>query len=215
MNNCGFVSYEQFTDEEAYSSSSKLPFFRYEEIKKTISVLIEKYDIKKIPLDVFGLAKKLKISLVKYSQLTEYEIKKLEKHGISRDSDGFFALVVKKGQIVPYIYYNDNKPIERIRFTILHEIGHYILNHKQQSCLAEAEANFFAKYLIAPPILIHRINPSDYMEIASIFKISEECAWYAFDYYQKWLYHHINIGCNYNSYEEKILKICSLEISEL
>ena len=115
----------------------------------------------------------------------------------------------------PEPFCNDNKSVERIRFTILHEIGHYILKHKQQSCLAEAEANFFAKYLIAPPILIHRINPSDYMEIAKIFKISEECAWYAFDYYQKWLYHHINIGFNYNAYEEKILAICSVEIPEL
>ena len=215
MDNFGFVSYEQFTEEEIYSNSSKLPYFRYEEIKKTISVLIEKYDIKKIPLDVFGLAKKLKINLVKYSQLTEYEMNQLEEYGISRNSDGFFALVVKKGKSIPYIYYNDKKSVERIRFTILHEIGHYILEHKQQSCLAEAEANFFAKYLIAPPILIHRINPSDYMEIAKIFKISEECAWYAFDYYQKWLYHHINIGFNYNAYEEKILAICSVEIPEL
>ena len=43
------------------------------------------------------------------------------------------------------IYYNDKKDAGRIRFTILHEIGHFVLGHLQQSDLAESEANFFAK----------------------------------------------------------------------
>lgn len=210
-----FFYFDRFEENESTDSScSKLPDFRYEEIKKIISMVIEKYNIKKIPINVFELAKKLKITLVKYSDITEYEFGELEKNGISRDSDGFYALARKSNVLGPFIYYNDSKDIGRIRFTILHEIGHFILRHLQQSDLAEAEANFFAKYLIAPPVLVDKIKPTDYMDIACVFKISKNCAWYAFDYYGKWKRHHIKIGCNYTDYEWKILKICNLEIPE-
>ena len=171
-------------------------------------------NIKKIPVDVFDLARKLGIRLVKYSQITEEEFTKLEKYGLNRDSDGFFILALKDGMIVPYIYYNDKKKPGRIRFTILHEIGHYVLGHKQASDLAEAEANFFAKYLIAPPVLVDKINPSDYLDIASVFKVTNNCAWNAFDYYVKWKRHYISIGSNYTDYEEKIMSLCSLEVPE-
>ena len=43
----------------------------------------------------------------------------------------------------------------RIRFTIMHEIGHIVLDHTEHSDLAESEANFFAKYALAPPPLVH------------------------------------------------------------
>ena len=201
-------------DDTSYTNSSKLPDFRYEDIKKTVSVIIEKYNINKIPLNIFELAKKLGIRLVKYSEITEYEFSELEKHGISKDSDGFYALANKKDKLIPYIYYNDQKDSGRIRFTILHEIGHYILGHRQASDLAEAEANFFAKYFIAPPVLVNKINPTDYMDIACIFKITKECAWNAFDYYEKWRRHYIRAGKNYTEYEKKILSICSLDIPE-
>jgi Zn-dependent peptidase ImmA (M78 family) len=56
------------------------------------------------------------------------------------------------------------------------------------SDLAEAEANFFAKFLLAPPILVHLISPDDYLDIIEPFDISREFAYNAFSYYQKWLY---------------------------
>jgi Zn-dependent peptidase ImmA (M78 family) len=70
----------------------------------------------------------------------------------------------------------------------MHEIGHYLLKHYEMSDLAEAEANFFAKFLLAPPILVHLIRPDDYLDIIEPFDISREFAYNAFSYYQKWLY---------------------------
>ena len=215
IDNIKLIYYESCIDEETSNTSFiKLPGFRCEEIKELVSIDIKKYKIKKIPVNVFELANKLGIKLVKYSQLTEYEVNKLESLGISRNSDGFFALVNKNGMDIPFIYYNDRKNDERIRFTILHEIGHFVLGHLEQSDLAEAEANFFAKYLIAPPVLVNKINPTDYMDIANIFNVSKDCAWYAFDYYKKWLRHYIRIGSNYTDYEKTILTVCSLEMPE-
>ena len=216
INNMKLIYYEPCNDEESSNTSFiKLQDFRCEEIKELVSMVIEKYEINKIPVNVFDLANKMGIRLVKYSQLTEYEVNKLESLGISRNSDGFFALVNKNGNDIPFIYYNDRKNEKRIRFTILHEIGHFVLGHLEQSDLAETEANFLAKYLIAPPVLVNKINPTDYMDIANVFNISKDCAWYAFDYYEKWLRHYIRIGSNYTDYEKTILAICNLEIPEL
>ena len=203
------------TVEEVYDVSRGfyLPDFRYEEIKDKVARLIEKYNVQNIPVNVFKLARKLGIRLVKFSDLTEFEMQSLAKFGINENTAGFYALAEKNGKLVPYIYYNDNLEVGRIRFTILHEIGHIILEHIEQSDLAEAEADFFAKYLIAPPMLVDRIKPVDYMEIKEVFLLTKTCAWNSFDYYQTWKRHHFRVG-HYEDYENRILSYCSLVFPE-
>ena len=78
-------------------------------------------------------------------------------------------------------------PERRIRFTIMHEIGHIILNHTEHSDLAESEANYFAKYALAPPPLVHELHIEDYLELSERFDISHQCAFYAMNNYNKWL----------------------------
>ena len=53
--------------------------------------------------------------------------------------------IEENGQSVFYIFYDDSMYDRRIRFTIMHEIGHIVLDHTEHSDLAESEANFFAK----------------------------------------------------------------------
>ena len=69
----------------------------------------------------------------------------------------------------------------------MHEIGHIVLDHSEDSELAEAEVKFFAKYALAPPVLIHKLRLTNPAEIADSFQISYEAAEYAYNYYQKWL----------------------------
>lgn len=195
-------------EQDELSGSFMLPDFRYEEIKDIVADVMETHNVNCIPVDVFLLAKKLGMRLVKFSDLDEYEMKQLAQWGITDDTDGFYALAVKSGVLVPYIYYNDGKKRERIRFTILHEIAHHVLEHHQQSVLAEAEANFFAKYLIAPPVLVEKIYLCGCTDIATQFDVSAECAWNAFDYYQKWKRHYIRVGRKYETYETRILAVC-------
>lgn len=199
------------TDEnESYSEISRLPDFRYEEIKNKVAECIELYEVKNIPVDVFELSDRMGIKLVKFSELTQNELQLLSNFGINSNSAGFLALASKKGKIIPFIYYNDAQDFGRVRFTILHEIGHLVLEHLEQSDLAEVEANFFAKYFIAPPVLVDRINPSDYMEVACVFNLSNQCAWNSFDYYIKWKKHHNKNNELYESYEKRILNFCSV-----
>ena len=175
-----FIAFDKFdADEDTGGGVSRLPDFRYEEIKAVAADVIEKYAVSAVPVDVFALAKKLRIRLVSFSDFTEDETASLCQWGITEETDGFYLLAGKNGEFVPYIYYNDKKDPRRIRFTILHEIGHHLLSHVQQSDLAEAEANFFARYLIAPPVLVHRIEPQDYLDITCALGVSGACAWNA------------------------------------
>jgi hypothetical protein len=67
-----FTITDVLTDEnESYSEISKLPDFRYEEIKSKIAKCMEFHEVKNIPFNVFKLAKKMGIKLVKFSELTQ------------------------------------------------------------------------------------------------------------------------------------------------
>ena len=86
----------------------------------------------------------------------------------------------------------------------MHENGHIVLDHTEDSELAEAEAKFFAKFALAPPVLIHKLNLKTAYGIASRFKISYEAAEYALLFYKKWLQYG---GKYYTRYE---IKLCDL-----
>ena len=164
----------------------RLPAWRYEKIKKIATNNLICYS-DTIPVDVFELARINRLILMPYSKLTAYELNKLQNKYNAISKDGFLFWGKKRGKLRGFIYYDDFLNPQRVRFTIMHEIGHYLLKHYEISDLAEAEANFFAKFLLAPPILVHLIKPTDYMEIAETFDVSHEFAYNAFVYYQKWL----------------------------
>ena len=102
------------------------------------------------------------------------------------------------------IYYNDNCVYGRINNTLMHEIWHAVLNHKETSDVAEAEAKFCAKYSMAPPVLISKYQTFTVDSIIEVFEVSHEAAVNALDYYQKW----IRFGSQrYTSYE---IQLCEL-----
>jgi Zn-dependent peptidase ImmA (M78 family) len=114
---------------------------------------------------------------------------------LKKSEDGFS---VEKTAGEWYIYYNDEKGYRRINNTIMHEIGHIVLDHTEDSELAEKEVNFFAKYALVPPVLVHKLEINSPLQIVRLFDVSFEAAKYAFDYYQKWLEFG---GSDYTRYE--------------
>ena len=74
------------------------------------------------------------------------------------------------------IIYNDEKPLPRIRFTLMHELGHIDLGHKGESDLARREADAYAGYALAPSPLISKYASEDIFDIMSTFWVSGECA---------------------------------------
>lgn len=173
----------------------------YEYIKEEVTDLFVRYDVKCIPINGFELATKMGIVLVPYSALTPKKLEESQK--IS--PDGFY---MEPGDGREYIYYNNQVGYERSNMTILHEIGHAVLGHSEETDpeVAEAEAAFFAKYAAAPPPLVHKIQPNSPEEIADAFCISYEASCYAWDYYCSWKRFHFAYG-RFTAYEMKLNKL--------
>lgn len=174
---------------------------RYEEIKAEVIDLFIRYHVRCIPISGFELAMKMGILLIPYSSLSSEQ----QKAALTISSDGFYC---EPGDGSERIYYNDTIGYERSNMTILHEIGHAVLGHysEMDSEEAETEARFFAKYAIAPPPLVHTLGPSCPEEIESAFVISLEAAYYAYEYYHKWLKQYNQTGI-YNEYEHRLLRL--------
>ena len=170
---------------------------QYEFIKGEVVSIFERYGVRCIPINGFELAYKMGIKLIPYSSLD----KKKREAVMTISTDGFYMEDSSGNDL---IFYNDSVPYERLNMTILHEIGHCVLDHSGESEEEEAEANFFAKYAAAPPPLVHRIQPKDPKMIADVFNISFTAAVYAFNYYRKWLTYG---GGRYKDYEIRMIRL--------
>lgn len=168
---------------------SEIPEFRLEEIKKEVLYMFEECEINTYPIDCFAIANKLHYVLRPYSSLgpAGYQT------ALSIDPDGFSRVELnQETQMYQYvIYYNDFANPGRMRWTILHEIGHIYLGHHDNhfninQAMEEAEADFFAKYSIAPPPLINVAKCECPMDIYNTFKVSRQASSYLFDYFTKW-----------------------------
>lgn len=169
----------------------------YEFIKGEAIHVLTKYGDRGKPISGFELAKKMGIALLPYSQLSEEDLK------TCRDvsEDGFFCA---KGEL-ERIYYNDmDCSLERQNWTILHELGHIVLDHTGHGSREEAEANFFAKYIIAPPLIVYLLQLDSPDALCRTFLISKEAATYSFMYYQKW-YAKFRATGKFTDYECKLL----------
>lgn len=153
--------------------------------------MYEEADVHSHPIDCFEIARKLHYQLRPYSTLSHEELHE----ALALDPDGFSRVEIDifTGLNVYVIYYNDEgRNIGRIRWTIFHEIGHIYLGHHDnpddsKSAIEEAEADFFAKYAIAPPPLICVLKCQNMWDVQSAFNTSDEASYNIFDYYQKWL----------------------------
>lgn len=97
------------------------------------------------------------------------------------------------------ILFNDDVsiPMTRIRFTLCHEYGHYILNHlletengnlsrnsitEYENEKFEKEANLFARELLAPTFLVSSVEYDDSPFVSDYFYISEQMSEYLIEY---------------------------------
>lgn len=183
---------------------------RVEEIKRIVSQIFINYNVHCTPISGFELATKMKIRLIPYSSFPS----KIKDIMIKESPDGYCTkpfLPDHSTTIENYsksiIFYNDcNIIYGRINNTIMHEIGHIVLQHSEDSKLAEKEVKFFAKYALVPPVLIHikGLGNADIAQVAEEFNVSYQAAFYALQYYHKWLYHS---QYGYTDYEQNIINL--------
>lgn len=173
---------------------------RYEQIKEEVVATFEKYSVNSFPIDCFLLAKKIGFHTVPFSKLDDDQLKAI------RFCEGEAIMFVIDDE--KYIFYNDiNNNSTRQRFSIFHEIGHYVLGHKCESELARLEANFFASYAIAPMPLVWKAKCNSILEICNTFDVSVECSSKVIYNLENWNRVTKN---NLKDYEKRLLKLFKL-----
>lgn len=187
----------------------------YEKIKSKIGEVYEENAdlLNSVPIDVFGLARKMGFRLIKASDRLKLGIEKVKEFkeiNESKDVYGYTFFDYKKMEYV--IYYDDvNAGRNKQRFSVAHEIGHIVLGHIdkgiEDSEEAEREANYFAGYLLFPDCLstneeIFQILSENFYLISSWFGIADDTAMIKYD-------HHSNRNAlptnRYYEYEEIIM----------
>ena len=157
----------------------KLASQRYEEIKRTIAEFLEDYDVKEIPIDIFDLAKRMRIQVVYATDLVKMHPNKLDEYFIYSLPNSYFYYSPETQKFLVFI--DDISCYDaRQKFSLAHEIMHIILGHTEQNSLNETEANFGATYLLAPTSLALLwadkgllLNP---IIVKEIFDVSEPLA---------------------------------------
>lgn len=150
-----------------------------ERIESTVVKLFIKLGINKFPIDTFAIAKQLGYMLVPYSRANESVRKLLQLYEMSGAS-----IRTKKG--VYKIFYDDYNVIERQRFTIMHEIGHIQLSHRENSDYAEKCADHYASYALAPSPIVDMLPYKEKEEIMACFWVSPPCSYRVLKRYNEW-----------------------------
>lgn len=161
----------------------------YERIKFKIGEVFEENSdfLNNLPIDVFGLARKMGFRLIKASDRIKLGIEKAnEFKEINKDKDvfGYAFFDTKAMQYV--IYYDDlNAGPKKQRFSVAHEIGHIVLGHIELETIdskeSEDEADYFAGYLMFPDCLstneeIFQFFTENFCELSHLFGIAEDTA---------------------------------------
>lgn len=140
-----------------------------EKLYSYIICIYKKYNILTFPINCLELTEKCGYKIIKYSDLTE--TKRSACISLSKD-----ACIVEK-----ILHYEDRNIVERIRFSIAHELGHVFLNSE-----IEEDADNFASHFLAPRIIIHKYRCEAADQIHDIFGLSYDASNRALMDYRKW-----------------------------
>ena len=115
-------------------------------------------------------------SYQEFSKSTGVSLKDLSLNG--KLGDGFFVSGIRGFRTM--IFYNAAIYTPRVRFTLIHEVGHIMLNHNRNAKIEESEANFFASQFLMPSAIILELrirgyNP-DVNKLCRIFNVSQAAA---------------------------------------
>ena len=144
----------------------------YDDIVKIIIQIYIDYDIKTFPVDEKEVCRKMGVALVPYLSFGKDAIELLHK----KSPYGFFVKGSKEQP--PTIYYNDlRNNYGSIRFTIFHELKHYVYEDEDDG--EDDLADYFARQFMCLTIYLLLKNIDTENEIVSFCDVSFEAAFYA------------------------------------
>lgn len=151
--------------------------------------IIFKYGVNTLPVSLKSLCHRMGIRLFSYAAgvnlIKAYKLQEYLKN------DGF-STIIQNNYV---IFYDETKPVNRIRFTIAHEMGHIVLKHLLYQNVAcrnsvtawnnvdkpcpnplESAANIFASRLLAPACVLWKLKVHSVSEIEALCGLSRQAA---------------------------------------
>lgn len=151
----------------------------YNKIVTATIEVFRKCDTHSFPIDCGDLLRQYGYRILTYNELLK---KNSELYSLCMEysEDAFRAGASK------IVAYNPVRPHGRIRFSLMHELGHHVLGHTGASDQNEKEANAFASHILAPRMAIHYSRCKNANDVARLFDMSFEAADNAFIDYRRW-----------------------------
>lgn len=142
------------------------------EIEIEVVTLLQELGINRYPMSVQDLAEGLGIELVKYSSLS------VEERALAKAaSDDAFHVRTADFYETRIVLDDRGAYYFRSRFSGAHEIGHIWLEHREGTADREAEADYFAGYILVPHPLV--LSAPEGESVSDLFGVSCPCANYA------------------------------------
>lgn len=128
-------------------------------------------NVSKLPIDSIDIATKCNATIATFSQNTSV----LQSLNIELNDDGICVPIENRKAI---LFYNDNvQNIKRRNFTILHELGHFILNNFEKDyAVQEVETNMYAARIAMPAGVLFHCNANSPKDIETLCGTSQEAA---------------------------------------
>ena len=162
---------------------------RYEKAMRSAYDFLLKEDITEFPIDPFEIIRRNKWGLCTYSELAnEHNVTVAEICEAFQSEDGY---VMFNGRNYTIAYNDTIDNFGRIRFTLMHEIGHIYLNHlvdfeetilsrskltEEKYKVLENEANCFARNTLAPAPLVNKLRIKSVHDLVYYFHVSQSAA---------------------------------------
>ena len=151
----------------------------YNKIVTATIEVFRKCDVHSFPINCEDLLKHYGYRIFSYKELRDLN-PELYNLSLGYSEDAFRAGASK------IVAYNPDRPHGRIRFSLMHELGHHVLGHNESSDQNEKEANAFASHILAPRMAIHYSRCKNANDVARLFDMSFEAADNAFIDYRRW-----------------------------
>lgn len=163
---------------------------RYDKVMKAVQMFFEHHEnVKKFPINPLSIIEENKWGLITYSELAKINNTTTDKIIAANKSEDGFTILYRGTYTIAY---NDTIEIaDRIRFTLMHEIGHIYLRHlidfketiikrsemtMSKYKVLENEANAFARNVLAPAPIVTTLKFTKERELMYHFRISYAAA---------------------------------------
>ena len=162
---------------------------RYDQVMTNVNKFFVNENITDFPVNPFEVIKNNKWGLITYSELAEIHQTDISNIVSAYQSEDGYTMYDGENYTIAY---NDTIASPgRIRFTLMHEIGHIYMNHlidfeatvlfkstltHTEYKILENEVNAFARNVLAPAIIVRNLQLRKKNQLISYFKISRAAA---------------------------------------